>query len=546
MPITSEWTVDIPVVDIWTMYFGIPKEYPPDHVLLTDGDTNRSYTYSHIKEASVQFGKGLKHMFDWKKGDVLGFFTPNCVDTPILTYGLHWAGGIASPANPTYTVDELARQLTDSKTTALVTQKPFLKTAVDAAQKAGIPLDRVILMGVEKDESGQHKHWRDVTAKSAWFQPKKTALDPKKDLAYLVYSSGTTGLPKGVMLTHYNIVANAYQNSRIDAKTLNWDSDRHLGVLPFFHIYGLSVSLNVTMFTGSRMIVLPKFDIEKACQLIEKHGITFMYVPPPIVLALGKHPVVDKYDMTSVRWINSGAAPLGIDLVEAVWKRLSIGVKQGYGLSETSPVTHTQLTEEWWKFQGSVGRLLPYMEAKIVDLDGKELPRGEAGEILLKGPNVFHGYWNRPDLNDETFTDDGWYKTGDVGYACKRGHFYITDRMKELIKYKGFQVPPAELEAKLLGREDINDVCVIGVWDNDQHTEVPRAYVVVRPDVQETDELAQDIINWLGERVGPPKRLRGGVRFVKEIPKSQSGKILRRVLKDQVKREEGDGRKSRL
>lgn len=140
---------------------------------------------------------------------------------------------------------------------------------------------------------------------------------------------------------------------------------------------GLSVSLNITMFTGSRMIVLPKFDIEKACQLIEKHGITFMYVPPPIVLALGKHPVVDKYDMTSVRWINSGAAPLGVDLVEAVWKRLRIGVKQGYGLSETSPVTHTQLSEEWWKFQGSVGRLLPHMEAKIVDLDGKELPRGE-------------------------------------------------------------------------------------------------------------------------------------------------------------------------
>ncbi|KAG5976206.1 hypothetical protein E4U55_007434 [Claviceps digitariae] len=546
MPITSEWTVDIPVIDIWTMYFATPKEYPPDHVLLTDADTDRSYTYHDVKESSIQFGKGLKHSFNWQKGDVLGFFTPNCIDTPILTYGLHWAGGIASPANPTYTVDELARQLTDSKATALVTQMPFLKTAVEAANKAGISLDRVILMGEGKDKSGKHRHWRNVTAKGAWFQPKKTALDPKKDLAYLVYSSGTTGLPKGVMLTHYNIVANAYQSSRIDAKSVNWDSDSHLGVLPFFHIYGLSVTLNMTMCTGCRMIVLPKFDIEKACQLIEKHGITFLYVPPPIVLALGKHPVVDKYDIKSVRWINSGAAPLGVDLVEAVWNRLSIGVKQGYGLSETSPVTHTQLIDEWWKFQGSIGRLLPHVEAKIVDSDGKELPRGEAGEILLRGPNVFQGYWNRPDLNKETFTDDGWFKTGDIGYACKRGHFYITDRMKELIKYKGFQVPPAELEAKLLARHDINDACVIGVWNDDQHTEVPRAYVVLRPDIQETETLAQDIVDWLGEKVSPPKRLRGGVRFVKEIPKSQSGKILRRVLKDQVKREEGDGRKAKL
>ena len=237
------------------------------------------------------------------------------------------------------------------------------------------------------------------------------------------------------MLTHRNIVANSKQFSRLDPRCLTWETDRHLGVLPFFHIYGLSVGLNVSMTTGATCIIMPKFDIEQACSLIQKHQITFLYVPPPIVLALGKHPVVDKYDLSSIRFINSGAAPLGKDLVEAVWKRLKIGVKQGYGLSETSPAATTQLIDEWARFQGSVGRIVPNMEVMIVDEAGKEAGRGDAGEIWFRGPNIFLGYWRKPELNKETFTDDGWYKTGDVGYVCSKGHLYITDRIKELIKY---------------------------------------------------------------------------------------------------------------
>ncbi|KAK5988964.1 putative 4-coumarate--CoA ligase 1 [Cladobotryum mycophilum] len=522
MPVKSNHVdIQVPVVDLWSFYMETPRQFPEDHAILIDSETGRSYNFAAIRELATEFGKGLRHVFKWNKGDTVGFYTPNNIDIPVLNLGVHWAGGIASPANPTYTVEELARQLKDSEAKVLLTQKPFLPAAVKAAELAGIPVDRVILLGDGRDETGVHRHWTQINAKDAWLQPKRALIDPKTDLAYLVYSSGTTGMPKGVMLNHYNMIANAVQSKDFDIQTMSWDRDTHLGVLPLFHIYGLGPVLHSTLHTGARLIMMAKFEIEKACKAIQDHKITFLYIPPPIVLALGKHPIVDKYDLSSLRWINSGAAPLSKELVTAVWERLRIG-----------------LADEFWKLQGSVGKLLPNMEAKIVDEEGKELKTGEAGELLLKGPNIFSGYWKRPDLNSETFTEDGWYRTGDVFYICPKGFFYITDRKKELIKYKGFQVPPAELEAKIIGREDVADVCVIGVWDKEQHTEIPRAYIVLKPGVEESDEKAKEIIQWLNGKVAPPKKLRGGVRFVKDIPKSQAGKILRRVLRDQVKAEE--------
>ncbi|KAL5091033.1 hypothetical protein Trisim1_003348 [Trichoderma cf. simile WF8] len=540
MPIASlQIPVEIPPVDIWSYYLEQPKHYPGDKPLFVDCDTGRSHSFNDIKRLALEFGKGLRHVFNWQKGDVMGLFTPNNIDVPVVNFAIHWAGGIASPANPTYTPEDLAQQLKDSGAKALLTQKVFLQAARKAAALAGLPEDRILLMGDGRDETGVHRHWSDITAKGAKVQPQKANIDPRKDLAYLVYSSGTTGLPKGVMLSHQNIVAQAVQGEKQgDIKGLLWEVDAQLGVLPFFHIYGLVVVLATTIATGVKCVVLPKFDLEKACKLIQDHHITFMYVPPPIVLALGKHPVISKYDLSSLRWINSAAAPLSRELAVSVWDRLKIGVKQGYGLSETSPGVMIQLAEEWWKYQGSVGRLYPNMEAKIVDEDGKELGYDKSGELLLKGPNVFSGYWKRPELNKETFTEDGWYRTGDIFYCCPKGNFYITDRKKELIKYKGFQVPPAELEAKLIGRDDIADVCVIGVWDKEQHTEIPRAYVVLKPGVEETEAKAKEITEWLNAKVAPSKKLRGGVRFIKEVPKSQAGKILRRVLRDQVKKEE--------
>ncbi|KAL6871903.1 hypothetical protein J3F83DRAFT_621366 [Trichoderma novae-zelandiae] len=539
MPIKSlQAPVDIPLVDIWSYYLEQPRNYPADKPIFVDCDTGRSHSLAQIKHLALTLGQGLVHALQWRKGDVMALFTPNNIDVPVLNFGIQWAGGVSCPANPTYSAEELAQQLVDSGARALLTQKPLLETARRAAALAGLPAESVLLLGGGRDETGVHRHWTEITAEGARVVPQKPRIDPVKDLAYLVYSSGTTGMPKGVMLNHYNIVAQARQGEQGDIRLISWDTDTQLGVLPFFHIYGLVIVLATSVFTGVPCIVLPKFEIEKACKLIQDHNITFMYVPPPIVLALGKHPVISKYDLSSLRWINSAAAPLSRELAVSVWDRLKVGVKQGYGLSETSPGVMIQLPEEWWKFQGSVGRLFPNMEAKIVDEDGTELGYNQSGELLLKGPNVFSGYWKRPEINKETFTEDGWYKTGDIFYCCPKGNFYITDRKKELIKYKGFQVPPAELEAKLIGREDVADVCVIGVWDKEQHTEIPRAYVVLRPGVPETEAKAREIADWLNAKVAPPKKLRGGVRFIKAIPKSQAGKILRRVLRDQVKKEE--------
>lgn len=291
---------------------------------------------------------------------------------------------------------------------------------------------------------------------------------------------------------------------------------------------------------------MPKFDIEKFCATIQRHKITFAYVVPPVVLLLGKHPVVDKYDLSSLRMMNSGAAPLTQELVEAVYKRLKVPIKQGYGLSETSPTTHTQPWETWDKTIGSVGLLLPNQTAKYMSPDEKEVSVGEVGELWLKGPNVFLGYHNNPEGTKNALTEDGYFKTGDVGYQDQDGNFYITDRVKELIKYKGFQVAPAELEGLLISHPKINDVAVVGVYDKEQATEVPRAYIVPGPGVEGNKATADDIIAWLQAKVANHKRLRGGVRFVEEIPKSASGKILRRFLKIRAQEKEEKGFKAKL
>ncbi|CAJ2501679.1 Uu.00g045320.m01.CDS01 [Anthostomella pinea] len=550
MPVKSlHADLDIPDLDLWTYLFERKdKPFPDDKAIYIDPDTGRSYTWAQTKAAATAFGRGLRAQWGFGKGDVLGFFSPNSVDYAPVFFGAHWAGGCASTANPVYTASELAFQMKDCGAKGIVTQLAQLPVVREAAAAIGLSEDRIILLGDGRDPSGRFRHFTEIQPTGLLSGlTRRATVDPARDVAFLVYSSGTTGLPKGVVLTHRNIVANLAQLEFMDSRFNglhhaggpDGQGDKQLAILPFFHVYGLTCIALASIRMGLPVIILPKFELERACRAIQDHGVSFASIPPPVVLALAKHPAVGKYDLSSVKWLNSGAAPLGRDLVDLVWNRLMIPVMQGYGLSETAPTLTKGVVADWKRYNGSVGKLLPNIEAQIVDLAGNELPAGEEGELWVRGPNVFPGYLNRPELQKDTFSEEGGYfRTGDIGYFDAKGNLYITDRLKELIKYKGFQVAPAELEGLLLGHAEIADVCVIPAHDAQRETEVPRAYVVLKPEVARTDDKAAEIAAWLDGRVARHKRLRGGVRFVDEVPKNASGKLLRRVLKDAARKED--------
>ncbi|KAH3990093.1 hypothetical protein HBH70_201740 [Parastagonospora nodorum] len=540
MPTTSPFPdVDIPNVDLWGLMFDRKdRDFSEDKVIYRAINADRKYTFADTKALATLFGEGLRNLWDWQKDEVLALYAPNDIDIAPVIYGAFFAGGIVTPANPGYSADELAYQLENSGAHALVTTKQFLETALKAAQKVGIPNDRVILLGIEKDETHSVKHWSNIRKTSGALRYRRRRAKPE-DLAFLAYSSGTTGLPKGVMLTHRNIVADLLLVQNAVGNWYSSANDKFLGVLPFFHIYGLTGLVQQTLHRGIEMLVMPAFDMETFLKTIQEHRITFIYVAPPVIVRLARDKMVDKYDLSSVKMITSGAAPLTKELVDAVHKRLNIKINQAYGLSETSPMTHTQPWDEWYSSVGSVGKMFPNMTAKYISAEGKELGPGEVGELWLSGPNIFKGYWKNETATKDSLTSDGFFKTGDIGFQDKEHNFYITDRVKELIKYKGFQVPPAELEGKLMENELVDDVAVIGVNDEHQHTEVPRAYIVAaqdkRANVGEAEALA--IVDWMNKKVASHKRLRGGIVFVDEIPKSASGKILRRLLKERVKQD---------
>lgn len=283
------------------------------------------------------------------------------------------------------------------------------------------------------------------------------------------------------------------------------------------------------------------FEIEAFCAMVQKHRAIFAHVVPPVLILLANEPVVARYDLSSLQMLSCGAAPLSWDLTQKVYRRIKVPIKQAYGLSETSPTSHSQEWTDWDVYPGSAGKLMANQQAKYVDPDGNVVRAGETGEICIKGPNVFLGYWKNPAATATSFDEDGFFKTGDIGHEDVKGNIFITDRAKELIKYKGFQVAPAELEGLLNTCPGVRDAAVIGVYMEELATEVPRAYLVVDRDVgneQGRASLDQTIVEWVKARVAQHKRLRGGVVFVKAIPKSPSGKILRRMLRDQANREQ--------
>ena len=348
-------------------------------------------------------------------------------------------------------------------------------------------------------------------------------VDPSSHVVVLPYSSGTTGLPKGVMLTHRNLVANLVQVE--DALSIE-DGEIVLAVLPFFHIYGMQVLLNEFLSRGATIVTVPRFDLEQCLSIIQERKITRLFAVPPIVLALAKHPLVDKYDLSSLKQVFSGAAPLSAELAQEAAKRIDCDVVQGFGMTELSPVSHVT-----WPGQfkpGTVGVTIPNTKCRIVDPEtGEDQGVGGVGELWVQGPQVMAGYLNNAEATALTIDAEGWLKTGDVATIDADGHVTIVDRLKELIKYKGFQVPPAELEALLLTHPKIADVAVIGVPDTEAG-EIPRAFIVLRADQTLT---AADVTAFMHDKVATYKVVHDVV-FVDAIPKSASGKILRRLLRD--------------
>jgi acyl-CoA synthetase (AMP-forming)/AMP-acid ligase II len=480
---------------------------------LIDGPTGRTITYAELDQATRALAAGLAGR-GFGKGDALAIYMPNLPEYAIAFHGVARAGGRATTANPLYTARELEHQLRDSQAKILLTVPPFLEAAGEAAAAAGI--EDVFVVG----EADGAKPVTELMGDPAGAP--EIEIDPE-DLAVLPYSSGTTGLPKGVMLTHSNLVSNLTQTQ--DAFPIAED-DVLIGVLPFFHIYGQTVIMNQGLWNGATIVTMPRFDLEQFLSLIEEHSVSRAYVVPPIALALAKHPAVDEHDLSSVTTVMSGAAPLGAELAEQVAKRLDCSVIQGYGLTETSPVTHIVRPDGENK-PGSIGQPLTATECRLVDPEsGQDVADGERGELWIRGPQVMAGYLNNDEATAATIDADGWLHTGDIAVRDADGFYSIVDRLKELIKYKGFQVPPAELEALLITHPDVADVAVIGVPD-EECGELPKAFVVPTGDAVDADALKE----FVAGQVSPQKQVRL-VEQVDEIPKSPSGKILRRVLKE--------------
>jgi acyl-CoA synthetase (AMP-forming)/AMP-acid ligase II len=483
-----------------------------DKPALIDGLTGRSITYGQLEILVRRLAIGLAER-GFGKGDVLAIYSPNVLEYAIAVHGTIAAGGAVTTINPLATAHELANQLKDSRAVYLVTTPALLPNALQAADWSHVRETFVF---------GEAETARPFDVLLADDGPwPAVAVEPRADVALLPYSSGTTGLPKGVMLTHYNLIANSYQVEGFD---LLAEDDTVVAFLPFFHLYGLFGFLTYGLAAGATIVTMPRFDLEHYLQLLQDYRSQRAYVVPPVLLGLARHPMVERYDLSSLRSILSAAAPAGADLCSTIQARLGAIVKQAYGMTELSPVSH--LIPESAPRVGAGGLVVRNTEVKIIDIDtGRELGPHQRGEIWVRGPQVMRGYLNRPEATAETITPDGWLKTGDIGYADEDGYFYIVDRLKELIKVKAYQVAPAELEALLVTHPAVADAAVIGVPDAEAG-ELPKAFIVPRG-AADSDE----IMAFVAERVAPYKKVRL-IEFIDQIPKSASGKILRRVLRE--------------
>jgi acyl-CoA synthetase (AMP-forming)/AMP-acid ligase II len=484
-----------------------------DKAALIDGTSGRTISYAQLSRDVRRMAAGLAAR-GFAKGEVFAIFSPNVPEYAIALYAVASLGGASTTINPLYTADEVAHQLKDAGASYLLTIPALIDKARAAADKAGI--EEIFVIG-EADGATPLASLLEAEA----FEMPEVSINPREDIFALPYSSGTTGLPKGVMLTHYNLVANICQQEVASPMD---ETDTLICFLPLFHIYGMAVILSMGLYSGATIIILQRFELERVLKLMQDYGVTYAHLVPPVILALTKQEVVDNYDLSKLHTIFSGAAPLSEVVTRACIERLGCRIRQGYGMTETSPVIHMSPVDAEKIKHGAVGQCVPNTECKIVDMEtGSALGHNQEGEICMRGPQVMKGYLNRPEATSATIDAEGWLHTGDIGYADEDEHFYVVDRAKELIKYKGFQVAPAELEALLLSHPAVADVAVIPVAD-EEAGELPKAFVVLKAEASD-----KELMTFVAERVAPYKKIRL-IERIEQIPKSASGKILRRVL----------------
>ncbi|KAM9959958.1 hypothetical protein ACTFIW_007190 [Dictyostelium discoideum] len=510
----------------------------PDQVLLIDGLTIKEFSSHFVADTIEKVACGLNKL-NIKKGDVLGVILPNLPEYVPIFHGTLLMGGITSLVNPDYTIEELSHTLATVSPRYLAVTLAVYEKIKNDFKRVFPNVEKVILVDIagqtlkEIDQltlanaDGFIMSFNQLINNNGKDYP-IVRIDPKKDTAVIPFSSGTTGLFKGVCLSHYNLVSNTYQTQIFETSCLK-KNDTAMGILPFFHIFGLTMYLMLMMKQGHCVVILPRFEPVRFLELIQKYKVAMSFIVPPIAIMLAKSPIVDKFDLSSLRILSCGAAPLGSeveDLIKARFKGRLL-IKQGYGATELSPSCF--LTPNGFVKSGSSGILIPNIIAKIVSPEtGENLDIGEKGEICIKGPNVMLGYYNNEKATNEVIDKDGFLKTGDIGYVDEDGYYFIVDRSKELIKCKGFQVPPAELEALLLSHPKVADACVVGLSKGDMG-EVPRGFVVIKQNESLTEK---ELLDWAHPKIANYKHFRGGIFFIPAIPKSATGKLLRKNLKD--------------
>jgi acyl-CoA synthetase (AMP-forming)/AMP-acid ligase II len=505
--------VDVPPVDLPTFLLAHPPEWA-DRPAYVDGPSGRALSFAALAATAHRLAAGLAAR-GFGRGDVLAVLAPNLPEWPAVMLGAQLAGGAVTPVNPLCTVGEVAAQLRASRARTVVTVERFAGLAA-AAGAAEV----VVLGGPGGGAPPGAVGVAELVAAGA--PAPRVRLDPAADVAVLPFSSGTTGLPKGVRLTHANLVANACQAGPLLALT---PADVVLGTLPFFHAGGLSATICLALRAGATVVTVPRFDLEQCLRLVEAHRVTVLPAAPPIVRALARDPAVDRFDLSSLELVISGSAPLPAELEAECAARLGRPVLQVYGLTETGPVLSVCRRDGTGHTPGGVGTLVPGTEARLVDpVDGTDLAPGRTGELWVRGPQVMAGYLDDPAATAATVDARGWLRTGDLGTVTGSGEVFVTDRVKELIKVGGFAVAPAELEALLGTHPAVADVAVVGRPDP-RSGERPVAHVVARGAL-EPDEL----VEWAARRSAGYKRL-AEVVLVEAIPRSPAGKVLRRLLR---------------